>query len=304
MTLTQHRTALLAAIFVLFSPSAVLAATVLVAELGDAAWDSGDTRVAGYLDLHGDMQVVSGRTTIEDALIADRISFTASPGNPPLGNGALSLTTYAADDKATLVLTDWSEPFGSDVTLEYAWFVASDGVPTAAAPAIKIGIDTTDSNSMSNISVDRGEDGFDKILVYEPYFNGPKIDDVWTPEIITPTDGLWWLVNLDPASGLLPGGVGDLRTLDQWAIEFTAAGLAGATMTSLQVGVGAGNPAKESYVDFLIYSNAGEGMSTTWDFDAPAIPVPSLTGLFGLILPVLLGLLSVWFLSRTRSDAV
>jgi hypothetical protein len=304
MTAASHRIAFLTAISAVMSSSVAIAATILITALGQQGWDSGDTRAAGYLDVHGDTQVVSGRTTMEDALIADRITFTAAPGSPPLGNGALRLTIDGSDDKATLAVSDWSDPFAADVTFEYAWFVVGDATPTVAAPAIKILIDTTEANSTSDLSVDRGEDGFDKILVYEPYFNGPKMDDTWTEEIITPATGRWWLVNLNPTSGLPPGGVGDLRTLDQWVVDFAAAGLGGATMGSLQIGVGSGNPAQESYVDYLIYSNTGQGLTTTWDFDAPAIQVPSSTGLISFILSMLLGLVGVSVLLRPRSGPV
>lgn len=304
MTTASHRIAYITAVLFLLPSSAALGATILVTALGDDGWNAGDTRAVGYLDLHGDTQLVSGRNATEDALIADRIAFTAAPIGAPLGNGALRLTTYATDDKATLDLDALSDPFGSVVTIEYAWFRASDGTPTVAAPAVKIGIDTGEANSTSDLSLDRGEEGFDKILVYEPYFNGPKLDDTWTVETITPTDGQWWLVNLNSNSALPPGGEGDLRTLDQWSIDFAAAGLGGATMTSLQLGIGSGNPAQESHVDSLTYSNTGQGSTTTWDFDAPATPVPSSSGWFNFTLPLLMGLFGVCVLSRSRSAAV
>jgi hypothetical protein len=303
MTVTNHRTASLAVTFVFFWSTAIFAATVSITSLGDEGWISGDTRAAGYLDVHGDTQVVSGRNVMEDALIADRIAFTAAPGNSPLGNGALRLTTYVTDDKATLALPAWSDPFGVDLSIEYAWFVAGDATPTVAAPAVKIGIDTIETNSMSDLSVDRREDSFDKILVYEPYFNGPQIDDLWKQENITPAVGRFWLVNLNTPSALSEGGAGDLRTLAEWATEFDTAGLAGATMTSLQLGVGSGNLDQVSYVDYLIYSNVGQASTTMWDFDGPAIPVPSSTGLLGFILSVLVGLLGVWVLSRSPTRA-
>jgi hypothetical protein len=304
MTAASFRIVLLTAMIVVMSSGAAIAATILVTTLGDGGWDSGDTRAFGYLDVHGDTQVVSGRNAIEDALIADRIAFTAGPGIPPFGNGALRLTVDGTDDKATLALPGLSDPFAADLNFEYAWLVVGDETPTASAPAIKILIDTTEANSTSDLSVDRGEDGSDKILVYEPYLNAPKLDDTWTPEMITPMGGLWWLVNLNSTTVLPPGGTGDLRTLDQWVIDFAAAGLSGATIRSLQIGVGSGNPNQVSYVDYLIYSNTGLGTTTTWDFDAPAIRVSSSTGLISFILSVLLGLLGVWVLSRPRSGAM
>jgi hypothetical protein len=302
-TTSSRRIGFLAAACTVLCSGTAIPATVLVSAIGDDGWASGDTRATEYLDVHGDSQVVSGRTATEDTLIADRIAFVSAPGNPPLGTGALRLMIDGAEDKATLALLDLSDPFAADISFEYAWFVVGDGMSTVAAPAIKLGINTTEANSSSDLSIDRGEDSFDKILVYEPYFNGPQMDDTWTPVVITPSTGRWWLVNLDPGSALPPGGVGDLRTLDQWVIDFAAAGLAGATMTSLQIGVGSGNPAQESYVDYLIYSNSGQGTATTWDFDAPLIQVTSSTGTIHVVLSVLLGLLGVWALSRPRSLA-
>lgn len=300
-----NKAASIAAISVVTLSGLAFAATISVTALGEDGWDSGDTRAAGYQDIHGDTQVVSGRDAIEDALIADRLGFATPPSAPPLGNGALRLNIDGSEDKATLASVGRADPFAADVEFQYAWLVVGGGEPTVAAPAIKIGIDTSEPNGTSGLSMDRGEHEFDKILVYEPYLNGPALDDTWTEVMITSTEGLWWLVNLNATGSSLPrGGEGDLRTLDQWITDFSAAGLGGATIASLQVGIGSGNPAQESYVDYLIYSNPGQGTATTWDFDAPSTAVPTSNDWIGLILTGLVALTGVWTrrISRTASD--
>jgi len=292
---------LLAIFLVVAGVEVAFAATVRVDAVGQHGWDSGDTRASGYLDIHGDTQVVSGRNQVEEALIADRIALTAAPGGPPLANGALQLRTFAMDEKATLELSDWNAPFDGILMIEYA-SLRESGAPPVAHPAIKVGIDTSEANGTSDLAVDRGEHRFDKILVYEPYLNHVTFDDVWVVDTLTRSAGLFWLVNLNPISSLPSGGIGDLRTLDEWNTEFSAAGLGGATATSLQVGIGSGNPELSAYVDYVTYTSAGQGgTTTTWDFDAAGIPVSSSSGSLGVVLATLLGLLGIGILSRNGS---
>ena len=267
----------------------VWATSIQVTALGNAGWDSGDTRAAGYLDIHGDNQLVSGRTATEDALISQRIGFVASPDSTPLNNGSLHLSTPASDDKAT-VQNNIASPFTSnDINMEYSWYKSTETTPTTAAPALKILLDTTEVNPNDAQAQEKGETVGDKILVYEPYRNHTAIDDLWTTETITQSDGLWWLVNLNGTnSSLMATDNSNLKTLDGWLNEFSNAGLVGSNISSIQLGVGSGSPGLDSYVDYLSFTNAGD--TQTWDFAVATVPVPAAVWLFG---SGLLGLVGV-----------
>ena len=197
------------------------------------------------------------------------------------------MSTTGNDDKATIEKRDIASPFNSsDIILEYSW-IKSEPVSTVAAPALKLGINTTEANANDNLAVDRGEDLFDKILVYEPYYNHTPQEDKWSTEIITETNGVFWLVNLNTTSDLSATDDSNLKTLDQWFTEFSAAGLDGADISTFQLGIGTGNPGLDAHVDYLSYSRLGENQ--LWDFAVTPVPPPSAIWLFG---SGLLGLIS------------
>lgn len=288
MNIAIHKPVLLLLLLVSCLSKPVWAVTIQVTTLGEHTWDSSDTRAGGYVDFHGDNQLVSGRTPTEDALIAERLSFTAAPANSPMGNGALRLSTPGNNDKATIDKRDTPFPFfSSDITFEYSWTKARETVTTTAAPALKLGINTSEANASDNLALDRGEDSFDKILVYEPYYNHTPLEDTWSTEIITETLGLFWLVNLNTTSVLPASDDSNLKTLDQWFTEFSIAGLVGSDISTFQLGIGAFNPGQVSYVDYLSYSRLGENQ--TWDFAVATVPVPSAIWLFGSGLLGLIG---------------
>jgi len=272
------------------------AQAVTVQAFGDAGWDSGDTRAAGYLNSNSppDNQLIRGRPRadnpllLEDTLIAPRLSFGIPPVSPPVGPGALKLVTGQSGDKATLDL-DTSpfegiiSPFDSNLAFTYAWLRISDPTPTVFAPALKLGINTTEANPAGDQAVARGEDRFDKILVYEPYHQAVTFDNLWQLETVTKTQGKFWLVNLDPVSALPATNQADLRTLEEWSTAFDASGLGlDAKIDSIQIGVGSGNPDLEAYVDYLEFTS-GPG-TTQWNFGVPEPTTACLLGLLGTIL--------------------
>lgn len=253
------------------------AQAVDVQALGDAAWDSGDTRAAGYLNNNNppDNQLIPGRvradnpSLLEDTLIAPRLNFGTPAIAPPVGPGALHLVTDQSADKATLdkrgLDTPLADPF---LSFDYAWLRVGDATSTVAAPALKLIIDTDEVNPAGDTAQDRGETQGDKILVYEPYHQATTLDDIWTPESITPTEGKWWLVNLDGGSAMPPTNQADLRTLADWATAFDFSGLGLNTkIVSIQIGIGSGNPELDTYVDHLQMSS-GDG-TTQWNFGVP-----------------------------------
>lgn len=206
----------------------------VVAYLGHEGWISGDTRPGGTL------------------------SFVSGPGTPSRGTGSLRLQTDASGGaKATL---DKRGSFGglAPFSATYAWYRVT-GQP-AVAPALKLGVDTSDPNPNTPIAIQRGEDRFDKILVYEPYLNplGRTLSNgAWTTDAITQGSGKWWIVDLDgsPTAGYGIGG--PYLTLSQWLGDPAYGGvLSGGIIASIQIGVGSGNPGFDGNVDYLTYSLA------------------------------------------------
>jgi hypothetical protein len=235
---------------------AVLEATsIVVDEFGVGGWSSGDTRAGGYTDINGGNQLILGRARtdnlllLEDTLIVPRLNFAIVPSIAPMRPGGARFTTEGNADKATLDLRDWDFPFEGSLTFEYAWYRVAGGVGVVAAPALKLGIDTSEVNPAGPSAEDKYETAGDKILVYEPYHQHVTLDDTWTTEMINSTEGRFWLVNLTAVgSALPPTNQADLRTLQEWQTEFSSAGETG-LITSLQLGVGSGNPGLDSYVD-------------------------------------------------------
>lgn len=240
-----------------------------------AEWTPGDTRYAGYVNPLGTNQLVAGRTgstTIsgrltdvnESSLIVQRESLVTGSASPasatPGALGSLHFSTQNTADKATLE----NRFFFADVsdlgtlTFKYRWYRHGGGV---AAPALKLGIDTGLANSATPTAVDRGENRFDTILVYEPYLNRTSApNDQWLEETIDGTHGKFWRVTLGTVANQA-----DTRTLADWA-----AALGTGTVNSLQLGVGSANPLQDSYVESLTYTNpvprATATASTTWLF--------------------------------------
>ena len=229
-------------------------------------WISGDTRAQGYTNATGTNQLVSGRTSTETALIAARVRFVA-PG-PGGAAGSLRLTTPAAGDKATLEDRGIAvNPFDPAIHLEYRWYRSPTSVGVAA-PALKLGLNTTEANPTGTLAADRGENRIDKLLVYEPYLQGPTSSGTWKTETINLTTGKFWLVNLTaPTSSALPAtSQAVTRTLSGWATVF-GTGLSPSAV-SLQLGAGSGNAGHDGYVEY-VELGAGPGtLSRKWSFFA------------------------------------
>ncbi|MCC6621481.1 MAG: trypsin-like peptidase domain-containing protein [Deltaproteobacteria bacterium] len=214
----------------------------VVDQLGDACWDSGDTRNVA-------------------------VDFGCGPAAAPRGSVHLETRVGQTADKATLDRRVWTAGDGCDVSpvgdaladvqsIAYTWFVESDGAYTFAAPALKLLIDTSEANP-TTAGDPRLENAGDKIMVFEPYLQDTVwvVEDIWTPEIATRTSGRWWLVDLTPGGSPALGAIArsDLRTLDAWTTALAAAGAP--TIVSLQIGVGSGNAGLKSWVDDLAYAS-------------------------------------------------
>jgi len=291
--------AALVASFVAFGATAS-AGTLLVERLGDQGWVSGDTRKG---DIGGSASNSVQLTSPADgAEIATRISFAKDPAPSTTQGGALRLQTDVASgrgqgDKATLENRSLSiDPFDPAIEWSYDWYREPGG--GAAAPALKLGIDTSEPNPTSATAVARGENRFDKILVYEPYQQGPTQASTWTTEFIdfdgtgaftgsvaTAPAGRFWLVNLVPQGqsalrfGYAPSRQAELFTLQEWQAKFDNAAFPPANpndprstppppmITSIQIAIGSGNPGQDSYVDSLQLTTTA--FSMLWSFGNP-----------------------------------
>jgi hypothetical protein len=218
----------------LFASSAHASHDYTVTSLGDDGWISGDTRPGGTL------------------------TFVTGPAGTSEGVGSLRLQTDATTTaKATLENRESSGPLSAYGAV-YSWYRVT-GQP-AVSPAHKLGIDTSDPNPMSPTAIQRGEDRFDKILVYEPYLNplGRTLSSgTWTTETITQGSGKWWIVDLDGSTSPGYGQGGPYYTLSQWLGDpVYGPVLSAGTIVSMQLGVGSNNPGFDGNVDYLTYTRA------------------------------------------------
>ncbi|GAH27301.1 unnamed protein product, partial [marine sediment metagenome] len=190
----------------------VSADTVEVTLLGDDGWIIGDTREDGIVD------------------------FVFGPEGA-LGEGSLRLATGdSSGGKATLEKLKL-DGFGSlsGISASYEWY-RLPGAGTGT-PALKLGIDTTDPNPDTPTAIERGENNFDKILVYEPWYNEPGPDETWNLQTIDQDTGEWWLVDLTDATA-----TEQYVTLSEWFVDCPILVDAQTKVVSIQFGVGSGNP--------------------------------------------------------------
>jgi hypothetical protein len=218
------------------APICSVRAEILVDERGDANWESTDTRVAGV-----------NATT--DPAIDSRIQFVSGPAG---SDGSLKLITPTAIDKATLAYVDTSGLGGlANFTASYRWY--KDGPVGAPAPALKLGVRTSDFASTPPSSMRIGENDWDKILIYEPYDNPDAASTptgTWVTQSTDPSNGTWWMFDRT-----LPGAVNTPHsslTLNQWLSDATyGARLSGASIVDVALGVGSGNAGSIGYVDWI-----------------------------------------------------
>jgi hypothetical protein len=237
-------------------------AEIIVNQRGDAGWESTDTRVAGV-----------NATTDPD--IDSRIQFTTGPAG---SDGALNLLAPGGTDKATFAYVDTNGLGGlAAFTASYRWY--KDGPVGAPAPALKLGIQTSDYGSTGS-SPRIGENNWDKIMIYEPYDNpdaGSTPTGTWVTQTTDANTGTWWMFDRT-----LPGAVNPPHaslTLAQWLSDATyGARLSGASIVDVALGVGSGNAGSNGYVDWLETNAIAGGERINFQ----AVPEPTSLVLVGL----------------------
>lgn len=248
-------------LFALSSAHVSLADTI-VSALGQNGWESTDTRVAGV-----------NATTPGD--INSRIQFVPGPAG---SDGSVQLLSPAGTDKATIAYVDTNGLGGlAGLTASYRWY--KDGPVGAPAPALKLGLQTSDYGS-TGASSRIGENNWDKVLIYEPYDNpdaGSTPVGSWVTQSIDPDSGTWWMFDRTILTAINPPHTS--LTINQWLADATyGTRLTNATIVDIQLGVGSGNAGSVGYVDWLDISVLNAGMRTNF------VPEPGTFALAGMAL--------------------
>jgi hypothetical protein len=263
-TLMTTKLHTLLALFALCLLPTMARAEIIVNQRGDAGWESTDTRVSGV-----------NATTDPD--IDSRIQFDLGPAG---SDGSVKLISPALNDKATLAYVDTNGMGGlAGLTASYRWYKDSP-VGGAPAPALKIGLQTSDFGSTPS-STRIGENNWDKILVYEPYDNpdaGSTPVGTWVTQTIDGNNGTWSMFNRTPPTGVVNPPHTSL-TLNQWLADATwGAKLSGASIVDIAVGVGSGNANTVGYVDWLEISAIAGGERINFQ----GVPEPATIAMVGL----------------------
>jgi hypothetical protein len=247
----------------LFSPiTSAFGATTIVDNFGDGGWQNSDTRDGVGLNVGP-----AGRVDLD----------ITAPIAGPSGYNSLRLTTDTASAKATIAQTGLTLGNIANFSGTYNWYKSQAGAP---APALKIGIDTSDANPASSRP---DEANWDKFLIYEPYDNPDSGDpgtNTWVTQTFSPTSGTWWMFDRNGGGVVNPPHTS--ITLQQWLSDTTyGTRLSGGTIVAVQLGTGSGNAGLTGYVDSLSYTYGASPSSETYYF-GNAVPEPTGIALIGL----------------------
>lgn len=243
-----------------------MAATVTVGNFGEQGWNGDDVRNTSGVDLVGINNTHAGKpgqvpTLADDAAIAAQIKFVPGPSGSTYG-GAVSIDgTASGSGKSNLSVINSSTGFDSGANLlttfaaTYEMYKQHTG--SGSTLAFKLGIQSTDwgtgtGDSQETFTALRsGESAWDLVLVHVPTVT----NNVWTTINLDHDSGDWFL--FDQAGNPFftpPGNSGTPMTLDAWNADATWGPKlfgAGAKVSSIQFGLGSGQPIAIGYVDYL-----------------------------------------------------
>ena len=210
--------------------------------------------------------------------------------NAPLPTGAARLATGPTNPDRAEAATGLgfdATTFLGNAALGYSYYKeAIPGGNAAAAPSMKLAI--------ASSSCSPGQDCFGQ-LIFEPYLNQPggiadPPTDAWQTVVIDSdtgsgslaSGGWWWTGGF----GIGSSAAGPpYRSLNEWLTEFVGGSLATefgtASVIGLSIGLGTFNADTTGFFDEVIVGLAN-GPSTTFDFEAAAVPEPPIVALMAL----------------------
>lgn len=175
-------------------------------------------------------------------------AFVSGPGEPPIGDGSLQLTTTTGGEKVYLFNYDHvGEPLSSIDDVSYWTYRQAGSLQQVAALNVQI-----DYNGAA-------PGGF-ATLVFEPVYNtaqGPVVSGEWQ-DWVADGAGIWW--STQPINGQCAGATAACdKTWDE-----IVANNPDATVIAVGVNQGSGNPGLVTNVDAFTFDDV------TYDFEAVA----------------------------------
>jgi HYR domain len=278
--------------------TSVAAQAVNTSALSQNGWFADDTRADGSGTQSAGTNLKSPSLTaapeslsgsvLHESDIHGQINFGAATGVPAgthaaamhlkIAAGSSSGKSQASHRKEDATGHGPGSSFGAGFTAQYSWM--GNGT-SSITTSLKFGIKTSEF-PLAPISTRTGENAWDKLLIYEPgNGNGGTSDGLWHTETINFTTGKWWVVDRlanvgntigNPmtlsamvGSAALTGGSSP-KTVGTIYSLITAPG---ALITSVQFGIGSGNPGGNVYVNQLTTSAYRPGQITT--FGTPSL---------------------------------
>jgi len=270
----------------------VQAAPVAVVAFGDQGWRSDDTRTSTGVNLIGITSTHAGKpgqvpTAADDTLIAQQIQFVTGPAGSTYG-GAVSIDgTATSSGKSNYSVISPVTGFGAasglltpDFFVEYEMY--KQHTSGGSTLAFKLGVQSSDWAASQGVSlanpagftaIRSGESAWDFVLVHVP----TVVNNVWTTINLDHDTGMWSLFRQagNAYFATNPGTLGAM-TLDAWAQDTTFGNLLfgqGSVVSSVQFGLGSGQPIAIGYVDYLQTNllNGGDVI----DFGVLIIPEPA-----------------------------
>jgi hypothetical protein len=176
--------------------------------------------------------------------------FVEGPATAPLGRGSLELVTPDGSSKVNLSNFDYQGTLLSAVDdMSYYTYRSSSSTGSAVqAPSLQVAIDPNGDGT-----------GFDT-LVFEPVYNtgqGALTDDAWQHwDAFDGGQATWW-------STRAIGGTCASTCYRSWSD--IVADNPGATVLSVTINQGSGNPGIDANTDAIEFGTADQ--STVWDFE-------------------------------------
>lgn len=272
------------------------AAVQTVGAFGDGGWRSDDTRDASGNNLVGISNTNAGKpgqtpTAADDTAIAQQIQFVDGPAGSTFG-GAVSIDgTSGNSGKSNFSVIDTTTGFDTGANLlttfnaTYQWYDMPN--PTTRTLGFKLGIQSANfgsapGQSQNGFTAQRsGESAWDLVLVHVPAAS----DNVWSTVSVDHDSGTWNLFR-QAGNAYYPAPDAMAKTLDDWATDPTfgpALFGPGATVTSIQFGLGSSQRQSIAYVDYLQTNLLNGGDTVNF------VPEPSGIALIGLGAVTLLG---------------